>query len=115
MVGHPASTSSDTLTIVDERLYWISEDGAALSVSVTAPAREARQEWRLPTRQGNRQRATVNGTVVAYTDYETTATYAEYDLLTGRQLRNPIELPWLKAALKDNAGSTVLGVASVPG
>ncbi|TSE00444.1 hypothetical protein FOS14_08495 [Skermania sp. ID1734] len=113
MAGHPAATAPNTLTFVEDRLFWLSEDGTVLSTPVAGPLNRVREEWHLP-QSGKHLQAAVSGTTVASIDYENTPVYTEHDLLTGRQLRGPINLPWLKAALKNYDGSTLTNVTSVP-
>lgn len=111
--GHAVPTQASTLTLLDERLYWINEDGVVLSVAADGSSNKVQKQWHLPD-LGKRDRASVSGGTVAFTEWEGTASYAEYDLPTGRSLRDPIELPWLQTTLDDNDGSSVLSVTSVP-
>lgn len=113
MDGHHGVSEARTLTLINDRLYWIATDGAVLSTSVTGTGSKVREEWRLP-QAGRRQQATVNGTIVSSIDYNGSPTYTEFELLTGRQTRKPVELPWIEDAFNNNEGSTLLNVSSVP-
>ncbi|WP_280355970.1 hypothetical protein [Nocardia otitidiscaviarum] len=115
--AHPASTRTNTLTVVDERLYWISSDGAVLSLPLDHPSR-ARQEWALPANGGGHT-VTITGTTVSHLDHRDTPTYTEYDLLTGQRTRDPIELPWLTPIINSRTESgkahyAVTGIAGLP-
>lgn len=113
MAGHRGASEANSLTLVEDRLYWISTDGSVLSVPVAGTSNKVREEWRLP-QDGKHHQASVSGTVVAFIDYEGTPTYTEFDLVTGNRTRSSIELPWISEALKEGDGSTVLNVSSVP-
>jgi hypothetical protein len=114
---HPAAARTNTLTVVSERLYWISSDGAVLSLSLNGES-EARQEWELPS-NGDNTTVTITNTTVTYIDHEGTPTFAEYDLLTGQRLRDPIGLPWLDTIVNSRTESgkshyAVTGIAGLP-
>lgn len=115
--GHKALTAANSLAFVGERLYWISSDGAVLSLPSdpnTEPDNRVREEWRVA--QDDKHRITiVRGTTVSSVTYADTATYSEYDLLSGVQLGSDIELPWLRDTLKENNGSSVLSITPIPG
>lgn len=112
---HPASTRTNTLTMVDDRLYWISSDGAVLSLPRDRES-EARQEWILPA-SGDSHTVTVTNTTVSHIDHSATPTYTEYDLLTGRRTRDPIELPWLNAIINSptESGKSHYAVTGIAG
>ncbi|MCM6773609.1 hypothetical protein NDR87_09015 [Nocardia sp. CDC159] len=118
MAGHSAWSRPNTLTRIGDRLYWINgDDGAVLSLPLDQPS-EVRKEWDLGAK-GFGHQATVTGTTVAHIDFHHTPSYAEYDLITGRRIRGPIELPWLKPIIGAQAESgkttyAVAGVACLP-
>ncbi|HEY5853765.1 MAG TPA: hypothetical protein VIW24_06840 [Aldersonia sp.] len=117
--GHVAVIRPNTLTLVNDRLYWIGmADGAVLSLPL-AGASEVREEWTLPAK-GFGHQATVTGTTVAHLDDTgDTPEYTEYDLLTGERTRETIALPWLKSIAHSRTESgrnryVVTGVACLP-
>ena len=117
--GHAAPTRSNTLTLINDRLYWIGrDDGAVLSLPL-AGASEVREEWTLPAK-GFGHQATVTGTTVAHLDDTgDIPEYTEYDLLTGERTRETIALPWLKSIAHSRTESgrnqyAVTGVACLP-
>lgn len=114
---HPGTARTNTLTVVDDRLYWISADGAVLSLPLDG-SREAHEGWTLPA-NGEGHQVTITGTTVAHIDLRDTPTYTEHDLITGQRTRGPIELPWLKSVVGATTESrkthyTVTGVAGLP-
>ncbi|MFI7002086.1 hypothetical protein [Nocardia sp. NPDC050175] len=118
MAGHSAWSRPNTLTRSGDRLYWINgDDGAVLSIPLNQPS-EARKEWELPAK-GFGHQATVTGTTVAHIDSHNTPAYTEYDLITGKKMRGPIDLPWLKSIVdsQTESGKTtyaVTGIACLP-
>ncbi len=114
MAGHSAWSRPNTMTRLEDQLYWINgDDGAVLSIPLNQPS-EVHKEWDLAAK-GFGHQVTVTGTTVAHIDSHHTPTYTEYDLSSGRKIRGPIELPWLKPIVgsRTESGKTTYAVAGV--
>lgn len=93
MPGRTWSTHRSSLTVVDDRLYWVTWNGEVLSVPLDGSP-SVREEWRLPA-GGDKVMLSVRDRIVSAVNYQDRAHFTRYDLLTGRPLHAPIQLPWL--------------------
>ncbi|MFD4469654.1 hypothetical protein ACFWPA_15350 [Rhodococcus sp. NPDC058505] len=89
-----SSAAPRSLTVVDDRLHWLTREGEVLSVPLDGPA-EARLEWTIPA-TGEDIVVSVSGTVVAALHpRQDPPALARYDLVTGEAVSDPVPLPWL--------------------
>ncbi|TQF74159.1 hypothetical protein FK531_05805 [Rhodococcus spelaei] len=94
MDGHSPATRRGSLTVVEDRLYWLNWDGDVLSVPLDGPA-DARPEWTIPE-AGEGTVASVTGTTVAVLDpAQRPPTLTRYDLVSGARAGERVELAWL--------------------
>ncbi|MFC9788820.1 hypothetical protein [Rhodococcus sp. NPDC127528] len=116
MSGHSPTTRGGSLTIVGDRLYWITLTGDVLSTPVTGWPSVAR-EWSIPG-SGEKSAATVHGATVSTLDHaQRPPTFAQYDLVTGARTAGPVELPWLGPLIdaETESGNNVYGVTDLDG
>lgn len=110
---HSTATRRGSLTVVGDRLYWLTYEGAALSVPFDGSA-PARWEWTIPG-AGENTVTSVSGTTVSALGAGPTPTFTRYDLVTGDRTGDPIDLPWLTELVGSEAesGNTVYGVSDL--
>ena len=109
------STHRGSLTVVEDRLYWITWNGEVLSVPLDGSSADVRDEWRLPA-GGDKVMLSVRDRTVSAVDYKDHAHFTRYDLLTGHPIHDPIRLPWLDELYgKQTEGGTIYSIGDVVG
>ncbi|MFD4295089.1 hypothetical protein ACFWQG_17915 [Rhodococcus sp. NPDC058532] len=114
LAGQSPATSRGSLTVVGDRLYWLTQSGTVLSMPLGGPA-QARSEWTIPGADVNI--ASVSGTTVSALDLHAAPTFAQYDLVTGERITDPVTLPWLTEIVDSEAesGNTAYVVSDLDG
>ncbi|WP_132473341.1 hypothetical protein [Rhodococcus sp. SMB37] len=102
MSGHTWVTERSSLSIIGDRLYWITGDGEVMSSALEGSSGVERK-WIIPEWH-DRVRVSVEGDKVSFLDFGNSPFYAEFDLISGNQTLDAIELPWLN----EIAGSDTL-------
>ena len=102
-----------SLTVVSDRLYWLSFDGNAYSVALNGDT-SVDTAWTLPG-DAKKVSAAVNGTTASVVDRTGTPTFSQYNLVTGVRTRGPIELPWLEPIVGSAVGNTFYAISGVAG
>ncbi|MFD3510110.1 hypothetical protein [Nocardia sp. NPDC058666] len=108
------NTRPGALTIVEDRLYWITHENEVLSVGLDGSSK-VNKEWRLPD-LGEETSASVAGNTVSAINHRGTPTFTQYDLRTGRIIRESVTLPWLEpleGSVSDSGGTIYTIDASV--
>lgn len=110
MTGHHGVSEPNTLSLVDDRLYWVGADGSVLSLSVSDPSGGVRVEWKIPQWEDAYRVTVSNGAVVSVMGIEGIPSYAELDIRTGEAIRGPIAIPWVAEELNKNKESVIMDV-----
>ncbi|APE09294.1 hypothetical protein ACFYRW_03970 [Rhodococcus pyridinivorans] len=100
-----------TLSVSEDRLYWINPDKQVLSVPVTGSPTVV-HEWTVPG-AAETMRVSVQDAIVTAVDYQNQPVLSRYDLRTGLPIGDPIELPWLESIIGSPAGDTIYTLSSV--
>ncbi|MFD3702904.1 hypothetical protein ACFWUP_07125 [Nocardia sp. NPDC058658] len=108
-------TGSGTLTVVGDRLYWITHENDVLSVALDGSS-TVRKEWSLPG-LGDETSVSVEGTTVSAITHREVPTFTQYDLRTGRITREPVALPWLESiqGVVSDSGGTIYTIDASAG
>ncbi|MBT0567336.1 hypothetical protein [Williamsia sp. CHRR-6] len=110
--GRVGAAMRDTLTLHNDRLYWINTAGEMLSVAADGSEGTVRFEWSIPDARQARIANVGNG-IVAVVTKDSTPRYIEYSLVDGRTLRT-VPLAWLPKTLTSFYSAEVLSVAAIP-
>ncbi|UTM40117.1 hypothetical protein MX572_26070 (plasmid) [Rhodococcus pyridinivorans] len=102
-----------TLSVVEDRLYWLNPDKQVLSVPVTGSPTVV-HEWTVPG-AADTTTVSVHDAVVTAVDYQDQPVLSRYDLRTGIPIGDPVELPWLDSIIGSSAGDTIYTLGSVTG
>lgn len=100
-----------TLSVVDDRLYWLTPDKEVMSVPV-AGSSTVTHEWTLPS-NADTTIASVHGVTVTAIDHQNQPVMSRYDLRTGTPIGEPIPLLWLEPIIGSPAGDTTYALTSV--
>lgn len=103
-----------SMTVVGNQLLWLSYNGGEIYSVALEGDSTATEVWRLPGDQ-KKVSAGVNGTTVSVVNDAGVPTFAQYDLVTGKRTRDPIELPWLEPIVGSAVGNTFYVVSGVAG
>ncbi|MBY4109212.1 hypothetical protein HQO82_04250 [Rhodococcus fascians] len=92
MPGYTWSTHRSSLTVVDNKLYWVTQDEDVLSVPLDGTNR-VEKEWSLP--RSDSAVVQVRGRTLSALSNDGTAVFGQFDLASGVATAEPIALPWL--------------------
>lgn len=115
MPGFTWETHRSSLTVLNDKLYWITRDGDVLSVPLDG-SKSVTKEWTLHAPQ-DKVALSVRGQTISAITYREKAEFSRYDLESGHKSLGPIPLPWLDdiQGRETEGGANIYTIADMVG